>query len=96
MIFETQEGYKIKRIGRCKKLYWSLNGRCFFRWNNRRYYLDEIMRLSYPLFFYRNDRTFLDYCGGYITLSNCYGVLICLNDSCETIEIFEEMESECE
>ena len=42
MIFETQENYKIKRIGRSKKLYWSLN------------------------------------------------------DSCETIEIFEEIESEAE
>ena len=93
MIFKTQEGYSIKRLGRKKKIYCDYLDRFYFVWRDVRYYLDEIMRMTYPVFFYRDDHT-LDFCSGCICLSNCYGVLVWLDDCGEYVEIYEEIESE--
>lgn len=85
----VNEGIKLKRIGRKKKLY--INNRVYFKWNGRRYHLNNIMRMEYPIMFYRDDHT-LDYCSGYMTISNTYGILVCIAESGEYVEIFEERE----
>lgn len=93
MIFKTQDGYSIKRIGRKKKIYCNYLDRFYFVWHDVRYYLDDIMKLCYPVFFYRGDHT-LDFCSGYICLSNCYSVLVSVDDNADYVEIYVEIESE--
>lgn len=92
MIFKTKEGYSIRRIGRKKKIYCNYLDKYYFVWHDVRYYLDDIIRLSYPVFFEHDEK--LDYCCGYIGISNCYGVMVSIDDCGEYVEIYEEIESE--
>lgn len=92
MIYKCKDNNNmVRRIGRKKKLNCSYTGRFYFVWRDVRYYLDDIMKLDYPVFFYRDDHI-LDFCGGYICLSNCYGVLVSVDDCGEYVELFEEIE----
>lgn len=89
--YRTKDGYKIKSIGRDKQIYFNNDGSCFFVWNGRRYRLDEVMRLTYPVFYEDNDGK-LGFCSGYITISNCIGVLVELTCDDQCIQLWQEVE----
>lgn len=89
--YRTQNGGKIRKIGRAKKIYFTNNG-AYFVWNGRRQSLEDIPRLTYPVFFENEDGK-TDFCGGYITICNTYGVLVQLDEYCETAQLFEEVEA---
>lgn len=89
--YKTKDGYTIRRIGREKKLYFGPNN-IYFLWNGRRYNLDDIPRLSYPIF-YDDENGKTGTIGGYITISNVYGVLVEVTEN-ETIILYQELEKE--
>lgn len=88
-LYNTTDGNKIRKIGRLKKIHFA--NRDFFVWNGRRQHLDEIPRLSYPIF-YEDDNGKTGVIGGYITLCNVYGVLVELDENAEAVQIWEEIE----
>lgn len=85
--YKTTDGNKIRKIGREKKIYFSENP--YFLWNGTRYHFDEIPRLSYPIM-YENEAGRLADIGGYITISNCFGVLVELLEG-EAVQLWEEL-----
>ena len=93
IITENKTGIRFSSIGTQKKVYFNSNGEPFFKWNNRRWYFNDIMTI-YPIFCHKENEGDIDYIlGGYITLSNTYGVLICIDDGGETITLWNEIES---
>lgn len=89
--YKTKEGYSIRTIGREKKVYFTSNGGAYFLWNGRRQSLEEIERLSYPVF-YEDENGKTGFCSGCITISNCYGVLVELSECCEAVTLYETVE----
>ena len=90
-LYKTKDNTTIKRIGRDKQIYFTLSGKAYFIWNNRRIKLDEVMRLSYPVFF-EDEKGYLRFCSGYIGISNCFGVLVELTNDDQSIQLYEEVE----
>ena len=87
--YTTADGYKIRRIGREKKLYFE-SDYIYFMWAGHRYRLENIPRLSYPIF-YEDENGKTGYLSGYITICNTYGVLVEITEN-ETIILYEEIE----
>lgn len=88
--YKTNDGYIIRAIGRNKKIDFNFSGDPFFRWNGRRVKLDEVMRLSYPVF-YEDENGKTGAIGGYIGISNCYGVLVEITNDGEKVQLWDEL-----
>ena len=88
----TETGNKIRKNGRAKRIYETASGRPYFVWNGQRYHLDDIGRLSYPVFF-ENENGKTDFCSGYICLCNWGGVLVQIDDSGEAVQLYDEIEN---
>lgn len=86
-LYTTTDGQKIKKVGRKKKIYFT-DTDTYFMWNGRRQKLFEIPRLSYPIMYEDQDGK-LGSIGGYITISNCFGVYVEVSADCETIQLWE-------
>jgi len=86
--YKTTDGNKIRKVGRQKKVYFG-NERIYFLWNGSRQFLDEIPRLSYPII-YEDENGKIAPIGGYITITNCFGVLVEITEN-ETIQLWEEI-----
>ena len=87
-LYNTNYHNHIRKLGREKKLYCSSKG-FYFMWNGRRHYTDNILRLYDPMT-YTDDNGKLGVIGGYITISNNYGVVVELTEW-ETIQLWEEV-----
>ena len=87
--YATTDGNNIRKIGREKKIYFSENP--YFLWNGTRYHFDEIPRLSYPIM-YEDENGKNGVIGGYIGISNLYGVLVELFDGGEAVQLWEEID----
>lgn len=85
--YTTTDGNSIRKIGREKKIYFSENP--YFVWNGTRYHFDEIPRLSYPIM-YEDEAGKIGNMEGYITISNCFGVLVELLEG-EAVQLWEEI-----
>ena len=86
--YNTTDGNTLRKVGREKKVYF--NGfSAYFMWNGRRQKFDEIPRLSYPVM-YEDENGKIATIGGYITISNCFGVLVEITEN-ETIQLWEEI-----
>lgn len=81
----------VKKYQREKKVYFTISGRPYFKWNNTRIYLDEVMRLTYPVM-YEDEQGKLHDIGGYYSISNCYGYLVEVLDG-EAIQLYVEESS---
>lgn len=89
MEYTTKDGNKIKKIGRAKKIYFTEND-CYFLWNGTRQRFSEIPKLTYPIMYdYKDGKT--GAIGGYITISNCYGVLVEILENSEQVQLWEEI-----
>ena len=88
--YTTTDNNRIRKTGREKKIFFNRNGEAYFLWNGRMEKLENIMRLSYPIM-YEDERGKLGVIGGYITISNTYGVLVELSECCETVQLWEEI-----
>ena len=88
--YRTKDGYMIRKIGRSKKIYFNGNGEPYFLWNGNRQKFDNIPNLSYPVM-YEDENGKLGVIGGYITISNVFGVLVELDDSSESVQLWEEI-----
>ena len=87
--YQTTEGYTITKNGRGKLIYFNNNGELYFVWNGKRIYLDHVMRLTYPVM-YNDDNGKTGVISGYLTLTNWYGVLVEINDSGDTVQLWNE------
>ena len=85
----TKDGYKITKLGRIKKISFNNNGDPYFLWNGRKELFDNIMRLTYPVMWDDEDGK-LHFASGYITISNCFGVLVELINGDEAIQLWTE------
>ena len=88
----TQDGGRIRKNGRAKKIYFNNSGTPYFMWNGRRQNLDDVGRLTYPVF-YENEDGKTDYIGGYICLCNFGGVLVQVDDNGEAVQLFDEIQN---
>lgn len=88
--FLTNNNTKIIKVGREKKLYFTEND-TYFLWCGHRQKLSEIPRLNYPVM-YTDENDKLNYIGGYITISNCLGVLVQITEN-ETVQLWTEKEN---
>ena len=86
--YQTTDGYTITKNGRAKRLYYNDYGRAYFMWNGRREYIDNVMRLSYPVMYDDNGK--IGVIGGYITITNCFGVLVEVDENCESVQLWNE------
>ena len=84
------EGVVIRKIGRAKKVYFESNY-CYFVWGGKRVRLDDVVSLSYPVM-YEDENGKLGDIGGFIGVSNCYGVLVEVLDG-EAVQLWEEVEN---
>ena len=81
-----------KTVSRWIKVYYTLKDcKPYFRHNGRRYYLDDFMRLSYPIM-WEDKEGKLQHISGYYatTFNNPY--LIEIDDCGEYIRLWEEIE----
>ena len=94
IITENKTGVKFKSLGRHKKINFSTDGRAYFMWHNRRNYLDEIMRCTYPIMCYKGENVgdIDKIISGYIGISNCYGVLVAIEDGGEYVTLWTEID----
>ena len=90
--YTTQDGNRIRKNGRAKKIYFNIDGSSYFLWNGRRQRLDDIPRLTYPVFFENEDGK-TDFCSGYICLCNWGGVLVQIDDSGEAVQLYDEIQN---
>ena len=88
--YTTTDGHRIRKNGRTKRIYFTNSGSPYFVWNGRRQKLEEIPRLTYPVFF-ENEEGKTDYCTGYICLCNWGGVLVSIDESGESIQLYDEL-----
>lgn len=87
----TQYGdHYLKKVGRAKKVYFDDQRGWYFKWNGRKNYGDEIMRLTYPEW-YEDENGKHCAIGGYIGINNTYGVLVELRDN-ETVQLWDEVD----
>lgn len=88
MTTRTTDGHYIKKLGRYKMLYLSRKG-WFFLWNDRRFYLDDVARLPFPVTYYDNDGKLVPI-GGWLPLCNWGGVLVEITEY-DTIQLWDEI-----
>ena len=88
--YRTRDGYSVRTIGRDKGIFENKNGEPFFNWNGRRVYLDTVLRLTYPIMYEDQDGK-LGAIGGYIGISNCYGILVEVTCDGEAVQLWEEV-----
>lgn len=91
MKYRTENKTIIEKLGREKSIFFNATGTAYFVWNGRRVRLDDVMRLSYPLFFEDEDG-YKRFCCGYIGVTNCYGVLVELVNDDTSIQLYTEKE----
>lgn len=91
--YTTTDGQRIRSIGREKRIMWTASGEPYFMWSGRREYMSDVMRLTYPIM-YETDRGTLYDIGGYIGISNVYGVLVEILDGGEAVQLWEEIEND--
>lgn len=81
----------VKKYQREKKVFYTLSGRPYIRWNDTRVYLDiDVIRLSYPVM-YEDEHGKLHDIGAYYSISNCYGFLVEVLDG-ESVQLYTEDE----
>lgn len=78
----------VKKFQREKKIYFTLSGKPYFKWDGTRIYLDEVMCLSYPVM-YEDEQGKLHDIGAYYSISNWYGYLVELLDG-ESVQLYIE------
>lgn len=97
IITENKTGNKFKTIGAWKQIFFTKSGSPYFMWNGHRQHLDNIPRLSYPIMYHVQHEGDIDgVIGGYITISNCYGVLVEIHETGEAVRLYEEIEREAD
>lgn len=87
--YTTSKGI-IQKAGRKKKVYFNAE-RPYFVLNGHRQHLDEIALLSYPIM-YEDENGKISPIGGYIALSNVFGLLVEVHANCESVQLWEEIE----
>ena len=90
--YNTTDGNKIRKLGRAKKIYFNNAGNPYFLWNGRRESFDNIPRLTYPVM-YEDEAGKVGAIGGYICISNFGGVLVEVDEYCESVQLWEEVEN---
>ena len=88
--YKTTDGNKIRKIGREKKIYFSENP--YFIWNGTRYHFEEIPHVSYPIMYEDENGESGGVIGGYIGITNLYGVLVELIEGGEAVQLWEEID----
>ena len=48
-------GFKLKKLGRRKRIFWDKQGRAYYKRGDMRTYLDCVERLQYPYFYEQED-----------------------------------------
>ena len=91
--YKTNNNTTISKIGRMKKINYTMYGAPFFIWNGRRYHFENVPRLSYPIMYTDDDGRLCDI-GGYIGISNCFSVLVEIIDGGEAVQLWEEVACE--
>lgn len=79
---------RLAKYGRLKKIYFTSKGG-YIIYLNSRLYLDDIMRLTYPIF-YTNDDGKTGTIGGYFATSAFGGYLVEITDDGEYIQLWNE------
>lgn len=89
--YTTTDGKRIKKNGRVKGVKWTTAGEPYFVWGSRRYKLGEVLRLSYPILYHDENDKLCDI-GGYIGITNCFGVLVEIIADGEAVQLWNELD----
>lgn len=80
---------ELVKVGRRKKVY--CNSRdWYFIWNGKRVTSEQLLRLSYPIFFEDNGK--VNYIGCYLPVSNCITILVEIDDNFETVQMYRQID----
>lgn len=90
--YKTNNNTIILKVGREKRINYTRGGDPYFNWRGRRVRFDTVLRSSYPTT-YTDDDGRLGDIGGYITISNCCGVLVEIIDG-DAVQLWEEVYGE--
>ena len=95
MIKQVEKPYncKVKTISRWIAIRFDrMDGNPYFIFHNRRISLDNVMRLTYPMF-YREEDGEQAYISGYLPISNTYTQLVEVDPIGEYVRIWEEIDN---
>lgn len=87
---DLEECAKLVKIGRRKKVHFTSNG-WYFIWNGKRVKGEDILSLSYPIFYEEPDGK-LSVISGYIPISNVYSILVEVNSDMETVQMYRQID----
>lgn len=88
-IYTEKNGSKYSPVGGYKKLYWTNKG-WYFLFRGRRVYGSDVPSLSYPVMV-EDEAGKLIVIGGYMELSNCFGLLVEIDPDCESARLWSEV-----
>ncbi len=92
IITENKTNNKYKSIGRAKQIYFNNNGEPYFRWNNRRIYLDNVIRVSYPIMCYKQYEGDVDYIISGVYSFGYNGIYVSIDDNSAYVMLWDEIE----
>ena len=88
--YKTDRGYKVRKLGREKRIYYTAAGEPFFVWNGRREHFENVLRIDPPVM-YEDENGKKGAIGGGICVCNFGGPLVELCEGCEAVQLWEEI-----
>lgn len=83
-------GFKLKKSGRVKRIFWDKHGRAYYNRGNMRTYLDTVERLQYP-YFYEDKQGKDGYISGYEYIGSCSPIYVEILDEGESVQLWTEV-----
>lgn len=87
----AKDGTRLRKISKWIKIRYHQDGSPFFIFKQTRYNLDDVMRLSYPIFFDNEDGK-TSFLSGYLPLYGLHALLFEIDDCGEFLRVYYEVE----
>lgn len=82
--------FKLKKLGRVKRIFWDRMGRAYYKRGNMRTYLDTVERLCYP-YIYEDESGKDQYISGWEYIGAYSPLYVEILEGEETVQLWEEV-----
>ena len=82
--------FRLRKVGRVKRIFWDQRGLAYYRRGNMRTYLDTVERLTYP-YFYEDEQGKDGYISGWEYIGAYSPLYVEIMEDGESVQLWEEV-----